>query len=47
MLGVQVIFRLVLYKRYIDDTIILVRSEAHIRPFVDYLNSQRQNMEIC
>ena len=33
-------FRPVLYKLYLDDTLLLFRSRDHIVPFLNYLNSQ-------
>ena len=38
-------FKPVLYKRYVDDTFLLFKSENHIRPFLDYLNSQHQSIK--
>ena len=37
-------FKPVFYKRYIDDTFLLFKSEAHINKFKDYLNSKHPNI---
>ena len=38
-------FKPVLYRRYIDDTFLLLRHESHIQNFLNYLNSQHQSIE--
>ena len=37
-------FKPVLYRRYVDDTFLLFREEAHIQNFLTYLNSQHPNI---
>ena len=33
-------FKPVYYKRYVDDTFLLFKSEDHVKPFLEYLNSR-------
>jgi hypothetical protein len=37
-------FRPIFYKRYIDDTFVLFKSEAHIEMFLQYLNTRHPNI---
>ena len=37
-------FKLVFYKRYVDDTFDLFKNQKHVKPFVDYLNSKHKNI---
>ena len=37
-------FKPVLYKRYVDDTFLLFKEDSHVSKFLDYLNSQHQNI---
>ena len=38
-------FKPLLYRRYIDDTFLVFKSEAHIPLFLDYLNSRHVNIK--
>ena len=37
-------FKPVLYRRYVDDTFLLFKSDSHIELFLNYLNSQHPNI---
>ena len=39
-------FKPVIYRRDVDDTLLLFRSEHHIEKFQNYLNRQHKNMRI-
>ena len=39
------LFKPVLHRRYVDDTFLLFRSPEHIMPFLNYLNSQHNNIQ--
>ena len=38
-------FKPILYKRYVDDTYVIFRSEAHVEAFFNYLNNQHCNIK--
>ena len=38
-------FKPMLYRRYVDDSFLLFRSESHKRLFLDYLNVQYQSIK--
>ena len=38
-------FRPVFYRRYVDDTFLLFRDPSHPQDFLEYINSQHQNMK--
>ena len=38
-------FKPVLYKRYVDDTYMIFKSEAHVELFFNYLNMQHDNIK--
>ena len=38
-------FKPILYRRYVDDTYVIFRSESHVEPFFNYLNSQHYNIK--
>ena len=38
-------FKPLLYRRYVDDTFLLFKNEAHIPLFLEYLNSKHPNIE--
>ena len=38
-------FKPLLYRRYVDDTFLIFKSQEHIPLFLDYLNSKHQNIE--
>ena len=38
-------FKLVIYRRYVDDTFLLFRSKHHIEKFRYYLNRQHKNIK--
>ena len=38
-------FKLVIYRRYVDDTFLLFRSKHHIEKFRNYLNRQHKNIK--
>ena len=38
-------FKLVLYRRYVDDTFLLYKRPHHVQLFLNYLNSQHPNIE--
>ena len=38
-------FRPVLYRRYVDDTFLLFRSQSHVNLFLNYINSQHQSIK--
>ena len=37
-------FKLVFYKRYVDDIFVLLKRPEHVKPFVDYMNSKHKNI---
>ena len=37
-------FRPLFYRRYVDDTFLLFRSESHVKKFLRYLNTRHDNM---
>ena len=37
-------FKPILYKRYVDDTYMIFRSESHVEPFFQFLNSKHRNI---
>ena len=37
-------FKPLFFRRYIDDCFVVFRSRNHVRPFLDYLNSQHPNI---
>ena len=37
-------FKLVFYKRYVDDIFVLFKRPEHVKPFVDYMNSKHKNI---
>ena len=37
-------FKPIFYRRYIDDTFLLFKSETHVKPFLDFLNSKHPNI---
>ena len=38
-------FRPLLYRRYVDDILLVFRTEAHAKPFLEYLNSRHCNIK--
>ena len=38
-------FKPLMYRRYVDDTFLIFASPDHVNPFLNYLNSQHQNIE--
>ena len=38
------IFKGVFYKRYVDDIFVLFKRPEHVKPFVDYMNSEHKNI---
>ena len=39
------LFKPVFYRRYVDDTFVVFKSNEHIELFLDYLNSKHQNIK--
>ena len=37
-------FKLVFYKRYVDDIFILFKKPEHVKPFADYMNSKLKRL---
>ena len=37
-------FKPKLYKRYIDDIFVMLRSRDHVKKFVDYMNTKHSNL---
>ena len=37
-------FKLVFYKRYVDDIFVLFKRPEHVKPFVDYMISKHKNI---
>ena len=37
-------FKPILYRRYVDDIFLLFKTEEHVRPFFEYLNSRHRNI---
>ena len=38
-------FKPILYRRYIDDTLVIFKDKDHATQFLDYLNKQHRNIE--
>ena len=37
-------FKLLYFRRYVDDRFIIFRSQEHVQPFLDYLNRKHENI---
>lgn len=38
-------FKPLFYRRYVDDTFLIFKSQTHITPFLEYLNSRHSNIQ--